>query len=95
VGQFDKMVAWVTEFRREIKLYQLAIQDARVPKRAKWFLGLALVYAVSPIDLIPDFLPVIGHLDDALIVPALIWLAKRSIPDEVIRECRARIANSN
>jgi uncharacterized membrane protein YkvA (DUF1232 family) len=89
------MVALVTQFRREIKVYQLVIQDSRVPKRAKWLLGLALAYAASPIDLIPDFIPVIGYLDDAVIVPALIWLAKRSIPKEVIEECRARIANSN
>ena len=78
-------------FRREIKVYQLVLQDSRVPKRAKWLLGLALGYALSPIDLVPDFIPVVGHLDDVLIVPALIWFAKRSIPPEVIAECRARV----
>ena len=78
-------------FRREVRVYQLVLQDTRVPKRAKWLLGLAVGYALSPIDLIPDFIPVIGHLDDVLIVPALIWLAKRSIPPEVIADCRARV----
>ena len=82
-------------FRREIKVYQLALQDSRVPKRAKWLLGLALGYALSPIDLIPDFIPVLGHLDDVLIVPALIWMAKRSIPPEVIEECRARVTKDS
>lgn len=82
-------------FRQEIKVYQLAIQDSRVPKQAKWLLGLALGYALSPIDLIPDFIPVLGHLDDVLIVPALIWMAKRSIPPEVIEECRARVTKDS
>jgi uncharacterized membrane protein YkvA (DUF1232 family) len=81
-------------FRREVKVYQLAIQDSRVPKRAKWLLGLALGYALSPIDLIPDFIPVVGYLDDVLIVSALVWLAKRSIPAEVLEECRARVAQA-
>lgn len=81
-------------FLREIKVYQLALQDSRVPKRAKWLLGLALGYALSPIDLIPDFIPVVGHLDDVLIVPALLWLAARSIPPEVLADCRAKVAEA-
>jgi uncharacterized membrane protein YkvA (DUF1232 family) len=79
-------------FRREIEVYQLALRDSRVPKRAQGLLGLALGYALSPIDLIPDFIPVIGYLDDVLIVSALVWLAKRSIPGEVLEDCRARVA---
>jgi uncharacterized membrane protein YkvA (DUF1232 family) len=78
-------------FRREIRVYQLALQDSRVPKRAKWLLGLALGYALSPIDLIPDFIPVVGYLDDLVIVPALIWLAVRSIPTDVLADCRAKV----
>jgi uncharacterized membrane protein YkvA (DUF1232 family) len=81
-------------FQREIKVYRLVLQDSRVPKRAKWLLGLALGYALSPIDLIPDFIPVVGYLDDILIVPTLIWLATRSIPPEVLDDCRARVAQA-
>jgi len=49
-------------------------------------LGGALAYAVSPIDLIPDFIPVIGHLDDLIVLPLLVWLAFRVIPRELVQE---------
>ena len=62
-------------FRRELTFYRFVVADPRTPKLAKWLLGLALGYAISPIDLIPDFIPVVGYLDDVLIVPALIILA--------------------
>jgi uncharacterized membrane protein YkvA (DUF1232 family) len=78
---------------REIEVYRLVMQDRRVPKRAKWLLGLAVAYTVSPIDLIPDFIPVLGYLDDVLVVPALVWLARRAIPPNVMEECRARVAS--
>jgi len=79
--------AWVSIWQ-EIRVYQLVRQHPRTPKLAKVLIGLAIGYALSPIDLIPDFIPVIGHLDDALIVPALIFIARRLIPDDVIAECR-------
>jgi uncharacterized membrane protein YkvA (DUF1232 family) len=80
-------------FRREVQVYRLVMQDHRVPRRARWLLGLAVAYAVSPIDLVPDFIPVVGYLDDVLVVPALVWLACRAIPPDVMEECRARIAS--
>jgi uncharacterized membrane protein YkvA (DUF1232 family) len=77
-------------FRRELNVYRLILADPRTPKLAKWLLGLAIAYAVSPIDLIPDFIPVLGYLDDLLIVPALVILARKMIPSEVIMDCRRR-----
>lgn len=79
-----------SDFKREIKVYQLVLKDSRVPRRAKWLLGAAVGYALSPVDLIPDFVPVVGYLDDVLIVPILVMLALRSIPKEVIEDCRNR-----
>ena len=81
--------AMYTRFRREIRVYQLVLVDPRTPTPAKWLLRAAVAYALSPIDLIPDFIPLIGHLDDAVIIPALVWLVVRLIPRDVIQDCRA------
>ncbi|WP_202973492.1 YkvA family protein [Abditibacterium utsteinense] len=55
-------------------------------------LGLAIGYALLPFDLIPDFLPLIGHLDDAIIVPSLIYWALKRIPQKIKDECRAEVS---
>ena len=79
----------VEVFRREIGVYRSVMADPRCPRLSRWLLGGAVAYALSPIDLIPDFIPVLGHLDDVLIVPIMIWLAKRAIPKELIAEHRS------
>lgn len=84
----------VARIRREIRVYRLVLQDKRTPRLAKWLLGAAIGYALSPIDLIPDFIPIVGHLDDVLIVPALFALAVRLVPKEIIAECRHKVENS-
>ncbi len=75
---------------REAYALYLAYRDPRTPWYAKVWTALVVAYAFSPIDLIPDFIPVLGYLDDLLIVPAGIALALKLIPAEVWRECRAR-----
>ena len=68
----------------------LAYRDPRTPWYAKAFAALVAAYALSPIDLIPDFIPVLGQLDDLLLVPLGVALAVRMIPREVLADCRAR-----
>jgi uncharacterized membrane protein YkvA (DUF1232 family) len=77
--------------KREIGVYQRILRDDRTPKIAKLFLGLAIGYLLLPFDIIPDFIPVIGHLDDLIIVPALVVIALKMIPKEVIEEHRLNV----
>lgn len=75
-------------FRNEIGVYRSVMADPRCPRLPRRLLGGAIAYALSPIDLIPDFIPVLGHLDDLLILPVMIWLAIRAIPKELVEEHR-------
>ena len=68
----------------------MVLAHRETPWIARVVLGFAVAYAVSPLDLIPDWFPIIGHLDDLLIVPALVWLGRQLVPSGVIAECRAR-----
>jgi uncharacterized membrane protein YkvA (DUF1232 family) len=71
---------------KRIRLLQAVWRDPRTPWYARVVLGATVAYAVSPIDLIPDFIPVIGHLDDLVIVPAGFFLARRLVPRHVWEE---------
>jgi uncharacterized membrane protein YkvA (DUF1232 family) len=77
--------------KRELTVYRRVLADSRTPVSAKIFLGLAIAYLCTPFDLIPDFIPVLGHLDDAVIVPALVYAALRLIPRELVAEHRANV----
>ena len=68
----------------------LALKEKRTPWYAKILAAIVVVYALSPIDLIPDFIPVLGYLDDLIILPALIALCVKCIPAEVFEDCRNR-----
>jgi uncharacterized membrane protein YkvA (DUF1232 family) len=76
--------------KAELYALYLAYRDPRVPWYARLFAAGVLAYAISPIDLIPDFIPVLGYLDDLILVPLGIMLALRMIPPEVMTECRER-----
>jgi uncharacterized membrane protein YkvA (DUF1232 family) len=81
---------WARRLGRDSHAIYLAARDPRVPWYVK-FLAIAVAgYALSPIDLIPDFIPIIGYLDDLIIVPLGIWLVVSLIPDEIMAECRAK-----
>lgn len=79
------------DLKRDLPVYQQALKDPRTPKLAKALLALAVAYAVLPFDLIPDFIPIVGHMDDAIIIPILIRLALKMIPEEVLDDCRLRV----
>lgn len=81
---------WARRLKRNVAVLYLAADDPRVPWYAKVVAAGVVAYALSPIDLIPDFIPVLGYLDDVIIVPLGIALAIRLIPEEVFNElCRA------
>jgi uncharacterized membrane protein YkvA (DUF1232 family) len=80
----------VKRIRHEVRVWSLVLKDPRTPRVSKWLLGAALVYLASPVDLIPDFVPVLGQLDDLVIVRGLVRLAMRFIPREVVAECREK-----
>jgi len=73
----------------ELRVCRRILVHPETPRAAKWLLSAAIAYAVSPIDLIPDFIPVLGYLDDAVLVPLLVVLALRAVPGHVVAECRA------
>jgi membrane protein DedA with SNARE-associated domain len=83
-----RLRAWAAKARRDVHALSLAARDPRVPWYAKAVALLVAAYALSPIDLIPDFIPVLGHLDDAILVPLGVLLAIRLIPPEVMDEHR-------
>ncbi len=74
------------QLKRETYTVYLACKDPRVPWYARVLAGCVVAYAFSPIDLIPDFIPVIGYLDDLIIVPVGIWLVLKMIPPAVLAE---------
>ena len=76
--------------RQELSTYRLALKDPRTPRLAKVCFWLAFGYLVLPFDLIPDFIPGIGHIDDLIIIPGLIYLALKLTPGSVIADCRAQ-----
>ena len=76
--------------KRDAYALYLSVSDPRVPWYAKVVAGAVVAYAFSPLDLIPDFIPVLGYLDDVIIVPLGILLALKLIPPDVMAECRAR-----
>ena len=87
---FPRLQRVARTLKRELRVYQLVLRDRRTPRLARILLGLAVGYVLLPFDLIPDFIPVLGHLDDVLIVPALIVAALKLIPPEVIADCRTK-----
>jgi uncharacterized membrane protein YkvA (DUF1232 family) len=88
---FDGLKKAADKIKREIKVYRLVLEDRRTPKLPKFLLGLAIGYFFMPLDLIPDFIPVIGYLDDIVIVPTLVFLALKFTPKKIVEDCRRKV----
>jgi uncharacterized membrane protein YkvA (DUF1232 family) len=87
------MRKWFNKIRVEIAYYRALMTYPKTPRFSRWLLVIAVAYFVSPIDLIPDGIPILGQLDDLLIVPGLIYTALAFIPASVKQECRKAAAN--
>lgn len=78
------------KLKTDIPALFLVLKDHETPALAKVFAGITMAYALSPIDLIPDFIPVLGYLDDVILLPALIVITAKLIPTPVLERCRAQ-----
>ena len=87
----DKWHRWLRRSKKRMRFHigilYYVLRSGRIPLKTKLLGSLALGYFLSPIDLIPDFIPILGQLDDAIILPLLIALTLRSVPKELVREC--------
>lgn len=75
---------------KEIRTYRLALNDPRTPRAAKWLLRFAFLYLLSPLDLIPDAIPVLGVIDDLIVIPGLLLAVRWLVPAMVWADCRRR-----
>lgn len=87
---FERIRTWARRVKRDAVTLWFACRDDRTPWAVKALCLFVVAYALSPIDLVPDFVPVLGYLDDALLLPGLIWLAVRLLPADVLETCRVR-----
>ena len=84
----EKLKQLASKFKAEFEFYRRIQQHPQTPKLAKALLWLAIGYVLMPFDLIPDFLPVIGQLDELVIIPLLLYLAIKLTPPEIVADCR-------
>ena len=86
----DTLKTWARRLKRDAMTLWFAARHPDTPWHAKALGVLVVAYALSPIDLIPDFIPVLGFVDDVLLLPGLVWLSLRLLPPPVLAACRAQ-----
>lgn len=91
----DLIKSTAKKLKREIPVLYLAMKDPGTPYLAKFLTIITVGYALSPIDLIPDFIPILGYLDDIIILPILVYLTLKLLPNEVISNCRSQMEDSS
>lgn len=84
---------WAKALKRQVMVLWFSCRHPRTPTLAKVLAVVVVAYALSPIDLIPDFIPVLGYLDDVILMPLGIWLVMRLMPAGVLAECRQQAAD--
>jgi uncharacterized membrane protein YkvA (DUF1232 family) len=94
MGLLSNLKTKAKKLKAEVQVLMLAYKDRRTPLIAKILIGITIGYLLSPIDLIPDFIPALGLLDDLLIVPALIALSIKLIPETVLNDAKEQIRNN-
>lgn len=86
----EQIKSWAKRLKRDAVMLWFARSHPDTPALAKALCVVAVGYALSPIDLIPDFIPVLGYIDDLLLVPGMIWIAVRLLPPHVVLSCRTQ-----
>ena len=81
---------WARAIKRSTMVLWFATRHPDTPILVKFIAFVAVAYALSPIDLIPDFIPILGYLDDVILLPVLIWLAMKLCPQVVLQECQQK-----
>lgn len=90
MNRSEKIRTWARGIKRDGVTLWFAYKHERTPFVAKLLCMFVVAYALSPIDLIPDFIPVLGYLDDVILLPCLIWIAVRLVTPDVLAECRTK-----
>lgn len=85
----QRLKAWARTLKRDVMTLWFALKHPDTPWYAKAFAAVITAYALSPIDLIPDFIPILGYLDDLIIVPVGVWLLLKIVPEHVLADSRA------
>lgn len=89
-GWLERLRGWARALRRDVVALWIAARDPRTPRLAKWLAAALAAYALSPIDLIPDFVPVLGYLDELVLLPMGIAATIRLIPPDLMTAFRAQ-----
>jgi uncharacterized membrane protein YkvA (DUF1232 family) len=87
----DRLKTRASQLKREAYTVAIAARDPRTPWYVKALIFFVIAHTFSPIDLIPDFIPVLGYMDDLIITPGGLWLAVRLIPPEVMADARSAV----
>ncbi|MDH4191058.1 MAG: YkvA family protein [Betaproteobacteria bacterium] len=85
---------WARALKHDAYALYYAVRDPRTPWYVKLLAGAIVAYALSPIDLIPDFIPIIGYLDELILLPIALWFALRLVPRQALADARARAAQA-